>query len=140
MDSDLFPLVNTEELFEMDIRQTSLTDQPFQYSFAAAPNLVAKNENGYIIGVGFNAGFFMLKPDSALFDRIWERAMDPGQPWNVHKDMEQGLLNDFFASGGKVPLYPLHWSWNVKDMQDNMIPESRVVHARYLFPSFMLIG
>jgi len=40
MDSDLFPLINTEELFSMDIRQKSTTKPPFDYSFAAAPNLV----------------------------------------------------------------------------------------------------
>lgn len=73
----------------------------------------------------------MLKPDVNVFDKLWERAMDPEQPWNYHKDMEQGLLNDFFATAGKAPMHHLHWSWNVKDMPDEYIPESKVVHARY---------
>ena len=138
MDSDLFPLINTEELFQMEIQQTSSTEPPFDYSFAAAPNLVEKNGNDYVVGIGFNAGFFMLKPSVEIFDKLWNRALDPEQPWNFHKDMEQGLLNDFFASGGQVPLFPLHWSWNVKDMQDDMIPESKVVHARYLLLVFFV--
>src|SRR5579859_8007388 len=119
LDSDLFPLINTEELFDIDLHQHSTTEPSFDYSFAAVPNLVGKNEDGtLIIGVGFNAGFFVLKPDVAIFDRIWARANAPGLPWNMHRDMEQGLLNDFFATAGTSPMHRLHWSWNVKDMPD----------------------
>jgi alpha-N-acetylglucosamine transferase len=132
MDSDLFPLVNTDELFAMDIRQTSSIDEPFEYSFAAAPNLLGKGEEGSInVGIGFNAGFFVLKPDNSIFYRIWELAMVPEQPWNVHQDMEQGLLNEFFRSSGKAPMVRLHWSWNVKDMPDEWMAEAKVVHARW---------
>lgn len=132
MDSDLFPLINTEELFSINLSQQSTTNPPFNYSFAAVPNLVGKAPNGQlIIGNGFNAGFFVLQPDITIFDRIWERAMTEGHPWNLHKDMEQGLLNDFFATGGDAPMVTLHWSWNVKDMPDEFLPESKIVHARY---------
>jgi hypothetical protein len=134
MDSDLFPLVNTEELFSMDILQKSKTRPPFDYSFAAAPNLVVRNEEGQdIIGGGFNAGFFVLRPDESIFNRIWDRALDPGQPWNYHRDMEQGLLNDFFATDSDAPMYRMHWSWNVKDMPDSLMSESKIVHARSAF-------
>lgn len=132
MDSDLLPLANTEELFSMDIRQTSSTEVPFEYSFAASPNLLGKGEDGSInVGVGFNAGFFVLKPDTSLFDKIWELAMVPEQPWNLHRDMEQGLLNEVFKSSGQAPMVRLHWSWNVKDMPDEWMEAARVVHARW---------
>ena len=132
MDSDLLPLVNTEGLFSMDIRQTSRTIEPFEYHFAASPNLLGRGEDGSInVGIGFNAGFFMLKPDLFVFDKIWELAMTPGQPWNVHKDMEQGLLNEFFKSSGVVPMSRLDWSWNVKDMPDEWMAAAKVVHARW---------
>jgi len=131
MDSDLFPLINPDELFSMDINQQSTTDPPFNYSFAAAPNLVSRDVQGEeLVGAGFNAGFFILDPDVLLFDRIWELAMIDGQPWNSNRDMEQGLLNEFFASRGKSPMYRLHWSWNLKDMNDEYLPEAKIVHAR----------
>jgi alpha-N-acetylglucosamine transferase len=131
MDSDIFPLINTEELFSIELNQVSTTNPPFSYSFAAAPNLVEKNKDGvFIIGVGFNAGLFILKPDVTVFDRLWARALTPGHPWNMHHDMEQGLLNDFFATAGEAPMHQLHWSWNVKDMPDEYISESKIVHAR----------
>src|SRR5947207_15935673 len=64
MDSDLFPLINTEELFSIDLNQHSRTNLSFNYSFAAVPNLVGKSSDGSLnIGIGFNAGFFVLKPD-----------------------------------------------------------------------------
>jgi alpha-N-acetylglucosamine transferase len=133
MDSDLFPLVNTEELFHLNLDQHSSQDPPFNYSFAATPNLVGKDERGQlIIGGGFNAGFFVLKPDQAMFDRIWARAMDPAQPWNMHKDMEQGLLNDIFATNGHSPMHRLEWTWNVKDMPDEFLERSKIVHSRYI--------
>lgn len=132
MDSDLFPLTNTEELFSMDIRQRSRTGDAFEYHFAASPNLLGRGEGGSInVGIGFNAGFFMLKPNVSVFDKIWELAMVPGQPWNVHKDMEQGLLNEFFKSSGPVPMIRLDWSWNVKDMSDEWMAAAKVVHARW---------
>lgn len=134
MDSDLFPLINTEELFSIELNQQSTTNPSFNYSFAAVPNLVGKSPEGsLIIGGGFNAGFFVLKPDVTMFDRIWARAMAEGHPWNYHKDMEQGLLNDFFATTGDVPMRTLHWSWNVKDMSDEFLSEAKIVHARYQF-------
>jgi alpha-N-acetylglucosamine transferase len=133
MDSDLFPIVNTEELFQLDLDQQSTTDPAFNYSFAAAPNLIDKDETRLIIGSGFNAGFFILKPDQAMFDRIWARAMDPAQPWNMYRDMEQGLLNDIFATSGRSPMYRLEWTWNVKDKLDEYLEQSKIVHSRY-FP------
>jgi alpha-N-acetylglucosamine transferase len=132
MDSDLFPLLPTTSLFTLSLNQTSTTTPPFPYSFAAVPNLIRKNENGEpIIGIGFNAGFFILKPSLEVFSKIWELAMVEGQPWNIWQDMEQGLLNEFFKSSGDAPMYRLHWSWNVKDMPDEYIPEAKIVHARY---------
>ena len=134
MDSDLFPLIQTNTLFDLPLSQISTSTPSFNYSFAAVPNLIRKNENGDpIVGIGFNAGFFILKPDVGVFDKIWELAMTEGQPWNVWQDMEQGLLNEFFRSGGESPMQKLHWSWNVKDMPDEYIPEAKIVHARY-FP------
>lgn len=116
----------------MDIDQESHTSPPFLYSFAAVPNLVEKRPDGvYVIGQGFNAGFFVLEPDVSLFNRIWDLAMAPGAPWNTFNDMEQGLLNDFFASGGNVPMHTLHWSWNVKDLGDEIFDEAKVVHSRW---------
>jgi alpha-N-acetylglucosamine transferase len=132
MDSDLFPLVNTEELFELDLDQHSTSTPSYNYSFAAVPNLVGKNEQGWpIIGNGFNAGFFVMKPDTSIFERLWERAMDPEQSWNYHRDVEQGLLNEFYATGGQAPMFRLDWTWNVKDMPDEYMEESKVVHARF---------
>jgi alpha-N-acetylglucosamine transferase len=137
MDSDMFPLANTEELFSMDICQKSNTDVRFEYCFAASPNLLGKGQEGSVnVGIGFNAGFFMLKPDSFIFDKIWQIAMVPEQPWNLHRDMEQGLLNEFFKSSGETPMVPLHWSWNVKDMSDEWMAEAKVVHARWAFLIF----
>ena len=137
MDSDMFPLVNTEELFSMDICQKSNNDVPFEYCFAASPNLLGKGQEGSVnVGIGFNAGFFMLKPDSSIFDKIWQVAMVPEQPWNLHLDLEQGLLNEYFKSGGETPMVPLHWSWNVKDMPDEWMAEAKVVHARWAFLIF----
>jgi len=132
MDSDLLPLTDTEDLFSIDIRQTSNTTEVFEYHFAASPNLLGKGEGGSInVGIGFNAGFFMLKPDIFVFDKIWELAMVPGQPWNIHQDMEQGLLNEFFKSSGQVPMIRLDWYWNVKDMSDDWMVAAKVVHARW---------
>jgi len=141
MDSDLFPLINTEELFHLDLDQHSSQDPPFNYSFAATPNLVGKNDKGQlIIGPGFNAGFFVLKPDQAMFDRIWARAMDPEQPWNMNKDMEQGLLNDIFVTSGHSPMYRLEWTWNVKDMPDEFLERSKIVHSRWWLTDQNLVG
>ena len=141
MDSDLLPLTNTEELFSIPIEQTSLTNHSVNYSFAACPNLVAKRENGVeIIGNGFNAGFFILKPSLQIFDTIWQAAIDNQQEWNVHNDMEQGLLNWVFASGGQSPMFRLHWKWNVKDMPDELMSDARVVHARWWLNDPRLVG
>lgn len=73
----------------------------------------------------------MLKPDILVFDKIWELGMVLGQPWNVHQDMEQGLLNEFFKSSGQVPMIRLDWFWNVKDMSDDWMVAAKVVHARW---------
>src|SRR5271167_3273292 len=42
MDSDLLPLVNTEELFSIELNQQSMTHPPYNYSFAAVPTLGGK--------------------------------------------------------------------------------------------------
>lgn len=141
MDSDLLPLTNTEELFSMDIEQSSLSIPSINYSFAASPNLVAKRQDGVeTIGNGFNAGFFMLKPSLQMFDRIWKAAIDRQKEWNVHNDMEQGLLNWMFASGGEYPMFRLHWKWNVKDMPDELMRDASVVHARWWLNDPQLVG
>lgn len=131
VDSDMFPLANTEELFDLELDQQSTTDPPFSYSFAAVHNIIGKTEHFPLTGGGFNAGFFVLKPDIDIFDRLWEMAMDPKQPWNGSKDMEQGLLVSFFDQGGPAPLHALEWFWNCKDMPDRYMDSAKIVHARY---------
>jgi alpha-N-acetylglucosamine transferase len=131
VDSDMFPLANTEELFDLDLDQQSTTYPPYKYSFAAVHNLVGQAEHHPITGGGFNAGFFVLKPDIAMFDRLWKVAMDPKQPWNDSKDMEQGLLVSFFDPNGPSPLHELEWFWNCKDMPDKYMGSAKMVHARY---------
>lgn len=75
MDSDLLPLINTEELFSIELDRQSKTNPSFNYSFAAAQELLENSLKGRLtIGGGFNAGLFVLKPDLAMFDRIWARA------------------------------------------------------------------
>jgi alpha-N-acetylglucosamine transferase len=131
LDSDALPLVNTEELFQLELNQHSTTNPPFNYSFAAVNTL--QNINGQpVLGGGFNAGIFIMKPDQDIFERLWTTAMDPGQPWNVHKDMEQGLLNGFFRTVGGW--YRLDWIWNAKDMPDSYFERSKIVHSRYTRP------
>lgn len=49
--------------------------------------------------------------------------------------MEQGLLNDFFATTGDVPMYALHWSWNLKDKPDEFLSKAKIMHSRYQFCS-----
>jgi alpha-N-acetylglucosamine transferase len=136
LDSDALPLVNTEELFQLELNQHSTTNPPFNYSFAAVNTL--QNINGQpVLGGGFNAGIFVMKPDQDMFERLWTTAMDPGQPWNVHKDMEQGLLNGFFRTVGGW--YRLDWIWNAKDMPDSYFERSKIVHSRYTRPFSSLI-
>lgn len=137
MDSDALPLANTEELFSIELNQQSRTNPSYNYSFAAVPTLGGKitdNEGEIELGSGFNAGVFILKPDAAMFDRIWERAMAPGHPWSWNNDMEQGLLNDFFAArnNGVWPFHKLEWYWNGKDLPDRYLPETKIAHSRYV--------
>jgi alpha-N-acetylglucosamine transferase len=130
----MFPLVNTEELFDLELDQQSTTNPPFGYSFAAVHNIIGKTEHFPVTGGGFNAGFFVLKPDIDMFDKLWEMAMDPEQPWNGSKDMEQGLLVSFFNQDGHSPLHALEWFWNCKDMPDQYMDSAKIVHARHTSP------
>jgi glycogenin len=132
MDSDLLPLVNTEELFDLDFERQSTTNPPFNYTYAAVPT-IAWDKNGETsirIGGGHNSGLFVLKPDQAMFDRLWESATDPLVPWNRHHDMEQGLLNHFFLQSGHMPAHRLEWMWNAKDMPETYLDEAKIVHSR----------
>ena len=131
MDSDLLPLVNTEELFELDFERQSTTNPPFNYTYAAVPTITwDRNGETGAYGGGNNAGLFVLKPDQAMFDRLWESAMDPLLPWNEHHDMEQGLLTHFFLQTGHVPAYRLEWMWNAKDMPEGYLDQAKIVHSR----------
>jgi alpha-N-acetylglucosamine transferase len=133
MDSDLLPLVNTEELFYLDFERQSTTNPPFNYTYAAVPTIEwDKNGKPGILGVGggTNGGFFVLKPDQAMFDRLWESATDPLMPWNEHHDMEQGLLAHFFLRTGHAPAHRLEWMWNAKDMPETYLDGAKTVHSR----------
>jgi alpha-N-acetylglucosamine transferase len=138
MDSDMLPLVNTEELFDLDLERQSTTNPPFNYTYAAVPTITwNKNGDEPKYGGGNNAGFLVLKPDQALFDRLWETAMDPLMPWNGHQDMEQGLLSNFFTQSGHVPAHRLEWIWNAKDMPQIYLDRAKIVHSRYS-PRFLV--
>jgi alpha-N-acetylglucosamine transferase len=130
MDSDLLPLVNLEELFDLDFERESTTNPPFNYTYAAVPTIAWYKPRVMRIGVRHNAGFFVMKPDQAIFDRLWESAMDPLMPWNVHRDMEQGLFNHFFSQSGHMPAHRLQWMWNAKDMPETFLDQAKIVHSR----------
>jgi alpha-N-acetylglucosamine transferase len=138
LDSDMLPMVNAEELFDLNLNQQSTTKPSFNYTFAAVPTLSGWNtKEAPRCGGGFNAGFLVLKPDRAVFDRIWEMAMDPKLGWNENYDMEQGLLNAFFAGKGHAPAHRLDWMWNAKGVPDVFLDRAKIVHSRYVYFLFV---